>query len=217
MSLVLAISCYTSSCSVAVANSGKTIAFKTLHISQGHAEVVIPMIELVMADAGCKVSDIEAVAAMVGPGSFTGIRIGLAAAKGIALAMGMPTVPVDSITALAYTAGNSDIPLLVALDNKNGNLICQWFTDNGSSINDLCLCTATEAVCLSPTVSFRVAGNVSEKVVLAATEAKKTAYVVQRCDVPDIRSIAILANDRLAIGAYGPLLPIYLRNPISFN
>ncbi|AFX98458.1 peptidase M22, glycoprotease [Candidatus Endolissoclinum faulkneri L2] len=126
-------------------------------------------------------------------------------------------MPIDSITAIAHSAGNSNIPLLVALDNKNGNLACQWFANNGRPIGELCLRTAAEAVSLSPTISFRVAGNASETIILAAIEAKKTAYIVERCDVPDIRSIAILATDRLAIGADGPLRPVYLRPPVSLN
>jgi tRNA threonylcarbamoyl adenosine modification protein YeaZ len=88
----------------------------------GHAERLFPIISELLATAGLHWGEIDAVAVCSGPGNFTGIRIGVAAARGLALARGIPAIGVTRFEALAWEAGE---PALVALDGRDGRLLIQ--------------------------------------------------------------------------------------------
>src|SRR5712692_3264128 len=98
---LLAIETAGSACSAAVARGGTVLAAECRALRHGHAEALFPMIERVMDQAGLSPSQLEAVAAAIGPGGFTGIRVGLAAAHGIALAVGARLIGVSSFAAVA--------------------------------------------------------------------------------------------------------------------
>ncbi|MDF1791746.1 MAG: tRNA (adenosine(37)-N6)-threonylcarbamoyltransferase complex dimerization subunit type 1 TsaB [Thalassobaculaceae bacterium] len=213
MSLLLAIDSSAGACSVAVAESGEPRAFEVLRLSRGHAEVLMPMVERVLVGAGCTACDIRVVTATIGPGSFTGLRIGLAAARGLALAVDARTVPVTSLAALAHAAGCSDMPLLTVLDSKRGDVYAQWFDGAGAALAGPAVMTVSEAVALAPAQRFRLAGDVADALVAAARDAGREAVVLDGCDLPDARSVAAVAADRLAAGEDGPLRPLYLRAP----
>src|SRR5260370_17614089 len=84
--------------SAAVGRGDRVLAAESLALRHGHAEALLPMIERVMAAAGLRPSQLDAVAATIGPGGFTGIRVGLAAARGIALAVGARLVAVPALS-----------------------------------------------------------------------------------------------------------------------
>src|SRR6185312_6342874 len=86
-------------CAVAVARSGRAAIARRRDIARGHAEALMPMIEDAMAEAELAFDALDLVAAAVGPGSFTGLRTGLAAARGLALALDKPTHGVSSLAA----------------------------------------------------------------------------------------------------------------------
>jgi tRNA threonylcarbamoyladenosine biosynthesis protein TsaB len=99
----------------------------------GHAEALMPMVDAVMQDAALSPAALDAVAATVGPGGFTGIRIGLAAARGIALATGVPLVGVTGFAAVAETCPDDfdgADALLVALDSRRADFYLALFTNN---------------------------------------------------------------------------------------
>jgi tRNA threonylcarbamoyladenosine biosynthesis protein TsaB len=119
---LLAIDTALAACSVAVFDTdGGTVADETLAMTRGHAEALIPMIARVMAAAQTSFQDIARIAVTVGPGSFTGLRVGVSAARGIALAAGRPAVGVTTTTALAAPslAADQSVPVLVAIDARN--------------------------------------------------------------------------------------------------
>jgi tRNA threonylcarbamoyladenosine biosynthesis protein TsaB len=102
---ILAIETGSRSCSVAVFNSLTDVpAFLHENTDHGHATMLMPMIEQAMAKAGCGYADLDRIAVAVGPGSFTGIRVGLAAALGLALASGVPAVGISSFHCVAASA-----------------------------------------------------------------------------------------------------------------
>ena len=101
MTRLLALDCAAGACSVAVLDATGVLAAAHRVMDRGQAEALMPMIADVLAEAGIAARDLCAVAATGGPGSFTGVRIGLAAARGIALAAGLPTVPVTTLEAVA--------------------------------------------------------------------------------------------------------------------
>jgi tRNA threonylcarbamoyladenosine biosynthesis protein TsaB len=213
MSRLLAIDCSAGACSVALAEAGEIRAAARLRLTRGHSEVILPMVERVLAEAGCTADSLDVVAATVGPGSFTGLRIGLAAARGLALAVGARTVPVTSLEALAHAAGPADTPLLAALDSKRGDLFCQWFDGAGGPMDAPAVRLVADAVALAPAPAFRVAGDAADAVIAAAAAAGRTALFVDTCELPDAVSVAALAVARLASGEEGPLRPLYLRAP----
>jgi tRNA threonylcarbamoyladenosine biosynthesis protein TsaB len=99
---ILAIETGSRACSVAVFNSPSDIpACLHEHTDHGHATMLMPMIEQAMAQAGCGYADLDRIAVAVGPGSFTGIRVGLAAALGLSLASGVPVVGISSFLTVA--------------------------------------------------------------------------------------------------------------------
>ncbi|MCH7931874.1 MAG: tRNA (adenosine(37)-N6)-threonylcarbamoyltransferase complex dimerization subunit type 1 TsaB, partial [Proteobacteria bacterium] len=91
---VLALDTATAACSVALWSDGTVLAQRFATMARGHAEALMPMVEAVMAEAGLAFADLDLVATTVGPGTFTGLRVGLAAARGLALAGGLPIVGV---------------------------------------------------------------------------------------------------------------------------
>jgi tRNA threonylcarbamoyladenosine biosynthesis protein TsaB len=91
-------------CSAAVRRDSTLAARRFARMERGHAEALMPMIVAVLADAGIGFPALDAVAVTVGPGSYTGIRVGLAAAKGIALARGIPLIGVTTLEAVARAA-----------------------------------------------------------------------------------------------------------------
>ena len=86
---------------VAIRSDGKVVAARTVHAPDGFAHVLFPIIEQALRDAGVALQDIDCFAAASGPGSFTGVRVGLSAVKGLAAALGKPAVGVSNLKALA--------------------------------------------------------------------------------------------------------------------
>ncbi|NJM55389.1 MAG: tRNA (adenosine(37)-N6)-threonylcarbamoyltransferase complex dimerization subunit type 1 TsaB [Verrucomicrobiae bacterium] len=136
---VLAIDTCFTSCSVAIGLYDGDQLVRTVSLFEpmqtGQAERIVPMVANVAADAGIVLSDVGLVAVTVGPGSFTGTRIGLAAAKGLALAAGAPTAGVTSLQVIAVQlarAGVSDgRDICVAIDMGRQDIYVQVFDKSG--------------------------------------------------------------------------------------
>ena len=99
---VLAIDTALEACSAAVLDPGGGItASESLAMTRGHAETLMPLIARVMSGAGVEFAQLDRIAVTTGPGSFTGLRVGISAARGIALAAGKPAVGLSTLAALA--------------------------------------------------------------------------------------------------------------------
>ncbi|MFB3389922.1 tRNA (adenosine(37)-N6)-threonylcarbamoyltransferase complex dimerization subunit type 1 TsaB [Flavobacterium sp. LAR06] len=118
MSFILNIETATKNCSVAIAKNGKTILCKEIaEEGYSHAEKLHVFIEEAIAEAGITVQDLAAIAVSQGPGSYTGLRIGVSAAKGLCFALNIPLIAVDTLHTLASQAkviGGKIIPMLDA-------------------------------------------------------------------------------------------------------
>ena len=125
--VVLAFDTAGSACSVAMARGDRVLAHERREMRHGHAEALLPMIDRVTAAAGCTPTEIDTVAVTVGPGGFTGIRAGLAAAHGVALAAGARLLGVSSFMAVAGSVAEDGMRLLVALDSRRADLYVQLF------------------------------------------------------------------------------------------
>ncbi|SVB53720.1 uncharacterized protein METZ01_LOCUS206574, partial [marine metagenome] len=98
---LLALDAATTSCSVACWSGGAVIAQREETAGRRQAEILMPMVQSAMREAGFDYNMLDLIAVTIGPGSFTGVRIGLAAARGIALASGLPLTGVTTLQALA--------------------------------------------------------------------------------------------------------------------
>ena len=117
-------------CSAAVWNAGRVAAARFEAMARGQSERLLPMIEEVMAEAGLDYAGLDALAVTLGPGGFTGVRIGLAAARGLALASGRPVLGLTSFEAVAAAAEETrppNLPLAVLLDAKRAEVYLQVF------------------------------------------------------------------------------------------
>lgn len=122
---ILAIDTALAACSVAVWRDGETLAREVRPMARGQAEALIPMTQAAMAVASLEFADLDRIAVTVGPGSFTGIRVGLAAARGLALAIGKPVIGVTTLEVLAAMC--PDRPVLAAIDARRGQVYAQRF------------------------------------------------------------------------------------------
>ncbi|WP_397447519.1 tRNA (adenosine(37)-N6)-threonylcarbamoyltransferase complex dimerization subunit type 1 TsaB [Polaribacter sp. R77954] len=115
MSIILNIETATKNCSVSLAKDGKILAIKELNNGKySHAEVLHPFIAEVLKESGRTPKDIDAVAVSKGPGSYTGLRIGVSAAKGLCFAFDKPLISIDTLTSLSH-AISVDVGLIVPM------------------------------------------------------------------------------------------------------
>jgi len=131
--IILAIDTCLETCGVAVCDGARTLASASEPMVRGHQERLAPLAEAVMAEAGLSFSELGRIAVTVGPGSFTGLRVGLAFAKGLALALDIPCVGVGTLAALAESAaGPPDETagfVAACVDAHRGQVYLQVFID----------------------------------------------------------------------------------------
>lgn len=119
---ILAIETATLVSSVALATADTLLAEITLQTKKTHSELLMPHIGKIMESAGVKKSDLTAISVSIGPGSFTGLRIGLATAKTLAYALNIPLIGVPTLAALAYGCPIPGVILAPMLDAQKGNV-----------------------------------------------------------------------------------------------
>ncbi len=127
-------------CSVAVGLGEEVLGEERIDTMHGQAEALLPLVDRAMREAGQVPAALELVVASVGPGSFTGIRAGLAAARGIALATGARLLGITSFDAVAFGAVRNDSSeshfLLVALESRREDLYVQFFDPHGNALRE---------------------------------------------------------------------------------
>ena len=134
---ILSIDTATKSCSVAIASEDSLLAEATMVKTQTHSKHLMRMIDQVLKMAQIEIRNLDGFSVTKGPGSFTGLRIGISVAKGFAAASGKPFVGISTLEALAYQAGNR-LPLVCPMiDARRGEVYCSRYRyDNGIYINE---------------------------------------------------------------------------------
>lgn len=113
-------------------------------IGRGHAERLMEFVDAALDAADMVLQQVDRIAVTIGPGSFTGIRVGVAAARGLSLALGVPAVGVSSLAALAADR-KAGLPLLVAMDAKRDEVYWQSFAADGAVTSPPAIATLAEA------------------------------------------------------------------------
>ena len=163
-------------------------------LGKGHAEHLMEVIALAMNRADVAYADLGAVAVSVGPGSFTGVRVGVATARGLALALKVPAVGVSTLEALAAEArdGAQGRAVLARIDAGRGQAYIASYSASGEPVLMPAVVTVDEAA--------RIAGEAGDAMVVEGRTA-------------DIAVFARLAAERIASGtAIAPPKPLYLRD-----
>jgi tRNA threonylcarbamoyladenosine biosynthesis protein TsaB len=136
--LILAIDTALDACAAGVldTDAGRLIAQESLPMKRGHAEALMPLIARVIKQSGLSFAALDRIAVTTGPGSFTGLRVGLSAARGIALAADKPVVGVTTLTAYAAPVVNKggEYPVISAIDARHDHVYLQVVAGNGSSL-----------------------------------------------------------------------------------
>jgi tRNA threonylcarbamoyl adenosine modification protein YeaZ len=184
-------------------------------MARGHAEALIPMVAEAMEGAGIGFAELDLIAATLGPGSFTGVRIAIAAARGFALVTGAKLWGTDSLTVMARVALNGAVeggkPFAVAVDARGDRLYAGLYDGEGRKLDGPLLIGAGELSALLPHDLAVAVG--SGAVHLAEAAGRHGRHV--RAMRPDLQpSAAVLAE--LALGAnemLPTLRPLYLRPP----
>lgn len=208
MSLVLALDASGANLSVALWRDGTVLSYHAESLARGHAERLPPALAAAMTEAGLAFADLDAIAVTTGPGSFTGIRVGLAAARGLGFALAIPVIGVTSLEAVAHGLDDdlrAGRPVLVLIDSKRADVFAQHFAASLAPLD------APQALPLDA-----VAGAVSPPLVVAGDAARLVVAspgITVVPSVPDARIVARLAAARLASGIASPALPLYLRPP----
>ena len=210
---VLAIDTALANCAAAVLDNGEdTACFEAFgeEIGRGHAERLMDMIGEVMAESSTAFSDLDRVVVTVGPGSFTGLRVGLAVARGFGLVLGKPVVGITTLAAIARSSapGDEGAPLFVALTGKGDEVYGQEFTASGKPSGDAGVRTLTDLAATLPQ-RIRLAGSAAEKIAEALDV--KSDQILSRSGFPCIRDVAELGL--VADPAISSPSPLYLRPP----
>ena len=148
MAIILNLETATRICSVGLASGGKVLALRESNEEKSHASRLTVFIEEILKEQGVNISDLDAIAVSKGPGSYTGLRIGVSTAKGIAFAAGIPLVSVNTLSALAAGAAiltepgktrNKDNSLLLCpmIDARRMEVYTALFTVSGNIIMEV--------------------------------------------------------------------------------
>ena len=181
---VLAIDTALAACSAAVFDTqhGGIIARESLPMLRGHAEALMPLIRRIMDEAGTAFRDLDRVVVTTGPGSFTGLRVGIAAARGIALAINKPAVGLSTLSAYAapYLADDEKAPVVVAIDARHSHVYLQVFAAGGRTVTGPRLAPLSEAVRAAAAAPARIVGSAAQLVADGACGHRRNAATRRR-------------------------------------
>jgi tRNA threonylcarbamoyl adenosine modification protein YeaZ len=211
---VLAIDTALEACSAAVLDldRGGIVASETMPMARGHAEAVMPLIARVMDQADIAFAALDRIAVTVGPGSFTGLRVGLSAARGIALASGKPAIGLTTLAGFAapLIAEDDQSAIVAAIDARHDHVYLQVFGVGGKTIVPPRIASLQEAVRLAAAAPARIVGS-GAALIAAQWPDTEPPLLVEQVEAPDIGWIARLGA--AADDDYGPPKPLYLRAP----
>ena len=219
---LLAVDTTAKAASVCLASEDSIIGEFFVNTALTHSQTLMPMLEQLLSSTGTKVDELDAIAVNAGPGSFTGVRIGVAAVKGIAFADRLPCISVSTLESMAYNCLGDDCIVCAAMDARCSQVYNALFRVTGNRVERLC---DDRALALSDLKADLQ--KYSEKIVLVGDGAALCAEFLSDslCNVrlaPEnhriqtASSVALAARERLKNGetvSAEQLMPVYLRLP----
>jgi len=188
-------------------------SIETIAMERGHAEALLPLIERVMARVEGGFASLDRVAVTVGPGSFTGLRVGIAAARAIGVACKVPVIGVSTLAALAAPLILEQKPGLVAvaIDARHGNVYFAAFGPDGRATSAPRVLPPREAVRSLGAGPVRLAGSGAALLAIEASAAGTEIEIAREytgLDIVFVAKLGLLADPALA-----PPRPLYLKAP----
>jgi tRNA threonylcarbamoyladenosine biosynthesis protein TsaB len=213
--LILAIDTALDACAAAVldTDTSQLIAQESQAMKRGHAEALMPLIARVMKASGVGFAGLDRIAVTTGPGSFTGLRVGLSAARGIALAANKPVVGLTTLTAYAapIVARNSEQPVISAIDARHDHVYFQVVSGDGGSLIRPRVAPIEEALDAARFGAPHLVGNAAKILADRWPADAPPPFEVDPQPAPDIAWVAWLGA---AVGPdTAPARPYYLRAP----
>lgn len=215
--LLLAFDCSGAACSAALARDDVILAHRFESLPRGQGERLLPMLQEVLSEAGSRYADLTALAVTLGPGSFTGLRIGLAAARALALATNLPIVARSSFDVLAaaarpgLAAGES---LVVAIDSQRGDLFVQAFAEGRVTGAEPFGAAPSSAAERSGPGPLLLAGGGAQRLAEALDVLGRPWRIAAQAREPDAAVLAVLAAGApLPTAGSPPPSALYLRPP----
>ena len=213
--LILAIDTALDACAAGVLDSvaGRLIAQESQAMKRGHAEALMPLIARVIEQSGIAFAALDRIAVTTGPGSFTGLRVGLSAARGIALAANKPVVGLTTLTAYAapLVSENCEHPIISAIDARHDHVYLQAVSGNGSSLIRPRLASIEEALGAARFGAPHLIGNAARILADRWPAQALPPFRVDPQPAPDIAWVAWLGAAVSPNTA--PARPFYLRAP----
>ncbi|QRG08186.1 tRNA (adenosine(37)-N6)-threonylcarbamoyltransferase complex dimerization subunit type 1 TsaB [Xanthobacter dioxanivorans] len=212
---VLAIDTALGACSAAVLDTeaDAIVSGDSLLMERGHAEALIPLVEQVMAAAGLDFEHLARIAVTIGPGSFTGLRVGLSAARGFGLTANRPVVGVTTLAALAapYLAQDDAVPVVSAIDARHGHVYLQMFGVGARTLIAARVTSVREAARSVAIGAVRLVGSGAQLVADAWPPSEQEPLSVDDAAAADVAWVARLGA--VADPEAAEPRPLYLRAP----
>ncbi|HTE93769.1 MAG TPA: tRNA (adenosine(37)-N6)-threonylcarbamoyltransferase complex dimerization subunit type 1 TsaB [Bradyrhizobium sp.] len=213
--LILAIDTALDACSAGVldTDAGKLIALESQPMKRGHAEALMPLIARVIRQAGIAFASFDRIAVTTGPGSFTGLRVGLSAARGIALAANKTAVGLTTLAAYAapVVSENTEQPVISAIDARHDHVYFQVVGGDGSSLIKPKVAPIAEALDAARFGAPHLVGNAAKILADRWPADAAPPFKVDQQAAPDIAWVAWLGA---AVNPESsPARPYYLRAP----
>ena len=219
---ILAVDTSATAASVAVAEENKLIGEFSINTALTHSQTLMPMVDELLKNTGLSVNDIDAVAVNAGPGSFTGVRIGVAAVKGIAFPKNLPCVSVSTLESMAYNMLGNDCIVCSVMDARCSQVYNALLRVKGCTVTRM-----TDDRALSLTDLKNELQNINEKVVLVGDgavlcskflgeELENIMLAPFNNRIQTASSVAYAAFEKINNGETvkaDELMPVYLRLP----
>lgn len=219
---ILSVDTSATAASVAVAEENKLIGEFSINTALTHSQTLMPMVDELLKNTGLSVNDIDAVAVNAGPGSFTGVRIGVAAVKGIAFPKNLPCVSVSTLESMAYNMLGNDCIVCSVMDARCSQVYNALFRVKGCTVTRM-----TDDRALSLTDLKNELRNINEKVVLVGDgavlcskflgeELENIMLAPFNNRIQTASSVAYAAFEKINNGETvkaDELMPVYLRLP----
>jgi tRNA threonylcarbamoyladenosine biosynthesis protein TsaB len=213
--LILAIDTALDACAAAVldTDTSQLITQESQAMKRGHAEAVMPLIARVMKASGIGFAALDRIAVTTGPGSFTGLRVGLSAARGIALAANKPVVGLTTLTAYAapVVGQNAEQPVISAIDARHDHVYFQVVSGDGGSLIRPRVAPIEEALDAARFGAPHLVGNAARILADRWPAEAPPPFRIDAQPAPDIAWVAWLGA--AVSPATAPARPYYLRAP----